>query len=1026
MLLGGRRGFQATLSWFALAVLALFPLAAIADSPASDPAPILRIETGVHGAVINHVAVDDASGRIVTVSDDKTTRVWSMADGSLQHVWRTPIGRGDAGALYAAALHGDDLVVGGYTGDNDGTIYVFNLKTGTLRGSIDKFKGAITALAFSPDGHILAIADEAPSLHLIDFTALKPKAADQSYGGRINRIAFAGDGRVATTAQDGEIRVLDGDLKELARGKLKNPDDKPWGVTFSPEGSQLVVGNRDRAEVQVFAAATLKPLQTLHGAAGDPGDLSVVAWSADNKVLAAAGSYRRGDETRLIRLWPITASGLGTPVDTPIATDTVTDLALTQQDDIVYGTAEPTLGMLYANGTEHWTDHSRHADFRDGRQQFLLSPDATVVEFPTGKGGKTRYRFDLIEGSLTKNPPPRNDLKPGIVQDSTLVPTDWQNSTAPKLGSRAVALEPNEHARALAVLPAAAGAVFGTDFYLRAEGPQGPLWKTVVPAPVWVLNASADGRYVVAGLGDGTIRWYAPADGHEVMSLFVDPVDERWVVWLPEGFFDHSQLPGKPGGETLVGYQINRGPSHLADFIEIGQLYAKFARRDLVVARLRGDSAQQALVDSQTAKAGDFRAVLQSGAAPAIKLLDYCIVADAAPNCPAKTAAPPQADAKTLEVAGPGTALFARYELDDRGGGIGPAIISRNGAVIEGTRSVEQTADKRRVETVLVALQPSGNTITFGSKSANGEVETASDQIITLNAKLTGAPETSGGAAVPNLYAVVVGVSDYRQPDFKLANADSDARALADLLSKPSPPAYAVPFVKPLVNEDATKANILAAISDVAAKARPEDIVVIFFAGHGEAVDKNFYFAPVEFATGNPQLVDEAKHSDRARQGEIIDELFRKEGVASTDLFPIWAKIQGNMLIILDTCFSANTAIPDAVAKAAHNDAMADGIEHDTGRFIIAGARAEALDSPGGTENTVGGNHGLFTYWLLQGLEGHDPDIIRKGKIDVIDLMRYTKDKVAEESRKIHQDQVPKMQLGGNDGFPVQAIKPAN
>src|SRR5262249_38953441 len=79
-------------------------------------APILRIETGMHGASINGLAVDEAHGQMVTVSDDKTVRIWSIADGQLAATARGPIGAGSEGALYAVALSpsGDTIAVGGY------------------------------------------------------------------------------------------------------------------------------------------------------------------------------------------------------------------------------------------------------------------------------------------------------------------------------------------------------------------------------------------------------------------------------------------------------------------------------------------------------------------------------------------------------------------------------------------------------------------------------------------------------------------------------------------------------------------------------------------------------------------------------------------------------------------------------------------------------------------------------------------------------------------------------------------------
>src|SRR6185312_14548369 len=48
-----------------------------------------------------------------------------------------------------------------------------------------------------------------------------------------------------------------------------------------------------------------------------------------------------------------------------------------------------------------------------------------------------------------------------------------------------------------------------------------------------------------------------------------------------------------------------------------------------------------------------------------------------------------------------------------------------------------------------------------------------------------------------------------------------------------------------------------------------------------------------------------AAKADPSREAEIIDELFRLDGIGEAQLFPLLAKIQGNLLLVLDTCYSA-------------------------------------------------------------------------------------------------------------------------
>jgi hypothetical protein len=79
-----------------LAVLALLFLPNAASqaqdfAPELSTEPILRIETGKHGAAMWRIDTDAANRFAVTASDDKTVRVWSLPEGRLMRVLRLPI-----------------------------------------------------------------------------------------------------------------------------------------------------------------------------------------------------------------------------------------------------------------------------------------------------------------------------------------------------------------------------------------------------------------------------------------------------------------------------------------------------------------------------------------------------------------------------------------------------------------------------------------------------------------------------------------------------------------------------------------------------------------------------------------------------------------------------------------------------------------------------------------------------------------------------------------------------------------------
>jgi len=67
--------------------------------------PIFRINTDMHTAAINSVAIDREWSRfVVTASDDKTIRVWELETGRLLKVIRPPIGDGIDGEITAVAI----------------------------------------------------------------------------------------------------------------------------------------------------------------------------------------------------------------------------------------------------------------------------------------------------------------------------------------------------------------------------------------------------------------------------------------------------------------------------------------------------------------------------------------------------------------------------------------------------------------------------------------------------------------------------------------------------------------------------------------------------------------------------------------------------------------------------------------------------------------------------------------------------------------------------------------------------------
>ncbi|HEX9535954.1 MAG TPA: hypothetical protein VF924_10810, partial [Stellaceae bacterium] len=69
---------------------------------------------------------------------------------------------------------------------------------------------------------------------------------------------------------------------------------------------------------------------------------------------------------------------------------------------------------------------------------------------------------------------------------------------------------------------------------------------------------------------------------------------KRWVMWTPEGPYDAS-----PGGEGLIGWHVNRGLDHAADFFGVSRFRDRYYRPNFVEAVLRGQDIEEALRETR-------------------------------------------------------------------------------------------------------------------------------------------------------------------------------------------------------------------------------------------------------------------------------------------------------------------------------------------------------------------------------------------------------------------------------------------
>jgi WD40 repeat protein len=529
--------------------------------------PVLVVDPGMHTATIKRASADKDGQWAVTGSDDKTIRVWSLADGALVRTIRLPAGPGNVGKVYAVAISPDGalLAAGGWTGPTGGpiAIYLFDRATGALVRRIEGLPNVVTHLAFSPDGVRLAAMLGSRGLRVYTRqTGWAEEARDEDYGDDSLGADFAPDGRLATTSSDGKIRVYAGDLRGTIRPGRVVPAPLPVGIAFSPDGAQLAVGY-ESPRVDRLDAGTIAPLPRPDLDGLDKGKLGVVAWSRDGMTLFAAGSYGPVDSSPVLA-WA--GGGAGARRAVMAGANTVMGLVPLPGGNLLVASGDPWLGRLAPDGTPRWRHGPPAADLRNEEKRFSVSADGERIGFYFYPSGKSPAHFDLTSRALIAGS--ATDAGMEVPHQTGLPVENWHNQYNPTLGGKPLPLQPYETSRSLAVDPKGDRFVLGTEWQLRAFDAQGkPLWTRTAPGAAWAVNITGDGRLVVAAYGDGTIRWHRMSDGAELLAFM--PLADRtnWVAWTPEGFYAATA-----SAQGMLRWHVNRGWDAPADSVPIADI----------------------------------------------------------------------------------------------------------------------------------------------------------------------------------------------------------------------------------------------------------------------------------------------------------------------------------------------------------------------------------------------------------------------------------------------------------------------
>jgi len=226
------------------------------------------------------------------------------------------------------------------------------------------------------------------------------------------------------------------------------------------------------------------------------------------------------------------------------------------------------------------------------------------------------------------------------------------------------------------------------------------------------------------------------------------------------------------------------------------------------------------------------------------------------------------------------------------------------------------------------------------------------------------------GQVKPTLHVVVIGVSKYQndRPETgkSLSNgvhfAAKDAQDMANQFAAQEGKLYSKVNVVRLINESATRQNIMQALSNLQYQVKPNDYVVVFAAGHGDLDPLGQYFyVPHDYRPGETSSA-------------VPWSVFR-QGLA---------RLPGIRFLILDTCRSAGATGPGASSVLLPADGSVQGLI-----TLAACLTREVSDETGSLQN------GIFTHAVVEALQGK-ADFNKDGVVTLSELYAYVCNRVQE------------------------------
>jgi uncharacterized caspase-like protein len=473
------------------------------------------------------------------------------------------------------------------------------------------------------------------------------------------------------------------------------------------------------------------------------------------------------------------------------------------------------------------------------------------------------------------------------------------------------------------------------------------------------VGFSQDGRWLLSGSADGRTMLWDAFTGSLAATLVSVRDSDDWLVVTPDGLFDGSPaawdlLLWRFAGDTRSVLPVEAFfneyyyPGLLADILagknpkaakNIGD---KDRRQPQIALAVDGDSNKQ--IDTRMAKVR-------------IDLVD----------------GPPDGNHAS-------------------GSGARDLRLFRNGLLVKvWPGDVLEGSGKKTLEATIPVIAGENH---LSAYAFNRDNVRSSNARLLLNG--ANSLKRSGSA-----YVLAIGVGQYENPEYNLSYTVADATALGEQLKSQQERLghYSPIVVIPLVNQEATKANVLLALKrlsgeDTAAlppnaptalarikPAEPEDAVVIYFSGHGAADKDRFYLIPHDLGYKGPRK-EGSPEDFRTILSHSITDIELEEALRPLDA--------DQLLLVIDACRSGQALETEEVRRGPMNTRGIAQLAYEKGMYVLTAAQSNEV-----AFESQALKHSYLAYALVEeGLKNGAADMDQDGNILLREWFAYATSRV--------------------------------